>query len=204
MALIKIHSCCTKGSHKSQVESPHAERMQPTQTPTHHLYWFLTVDRDVVDVDAEDAAAMVEGVLADPRGWVRFGYTFQRVPVCCGLKARRDKGVQNFAGKESVFHLRISTEETVLRTCRFAGLSCADLRDNVIYFNKNRWVGGSPQSGLVGIDYIRYVILHEIGHLLGRGHHSCTANENDACPVMYQQSISTGCCRPNPWPLDWE
>jgi hypothetical protein len=166
---------------------------------TYVRYWFVTVDDDVTDVNAQEVSRWIEAVLLDPKGWRKSGYEFIQINIEDGLWAREQP-----EGRKYVIHARVSTEDTIFSECGFGNLSCADMAENVIFFNRNRWLHGSKQSNLDVESYRVYVILHEFGHLLGRKHHTCSKRVDDPCPVMYQQTISKGCCRPNPWPLTWE
>lgn len=127
----------------------------------------------------------LQRTLESKRGWARMGYTFRYI----GDAGRPD------------FVIAMVPNEVVTRKCRFDGLSCADTRNNVIYLNAERWAKGSVASGLALGDYRTYIIMHEVGHLLGRGHHRCVTGK---APVMMQQTLGIGKCSPNPWPLDWE
>lgn len=166
--------------------------------PSFIRFWFVTVDDDVSGLDLEEIGLFIDGVLRDPRGWAKKGYRFVRVTVEDGMDVRR-----TLEGKRNVIHIRISSEKTINETCRFTGLSCADMSLNVIYFNEDRWKYGSIESGLDIVGYRTYICFHEAGHILGRDHYDCQG-ANRKCPVMYQQTISKGCCIPNPFPLDWE
>lgn len=162
--------------------------------------WFATVDRDCRHlVDEEELNEVVNIVLEDSRGWQKFGYEFVPIEKHVGLVLRRDASNWPFT-----FHIRMSSEDTIKNRCGFGGLSCADMAKNVILLNCSRWLFGSEESGLDLGWYRYYMIGHEIGHLLGRGHQQCSADKQDSCPLLYQQTISRGCCKPNPFPLDWE
>lgn len=163
-------------------------------------FWFLTIDDDVKhEVDYEETVQFIDEVLQHPNGWKGHGYMFELISPEEGMLARKSR--RNY---KYVLHLRISTAKTVEKECKFGGLSCANLKDNVIYFNRDRWLYGSKESGLSLPAYRVYVVCHEVGHLLDRGHKKCSASGEEKCPVMYQQTISKGCCKPNVWPLPWE
>ena len=89
---------------------------------------------------------------------------------------------------------------------------CAPLLTNGIYscaqngravLNAMRWLDGAAAYGERLGRYRIYMVNHEVGHLLGRGHASCPAAGAPA-PVMMQQTKGVAPCRPNPWPLPWE
>ncbi len=157
------------------------------------IYWYFTVDKDVPpsrQTSAHFVVSTINSILQDPRGWVRFGYSFvQRT--------------EQVTVDHNIVLVRLSTESTVYRKCNFSGLSCAAQgpEGQTIYINLDRWLYGSKASGLNLTDYRTYCVLHEFGHILGRGHAQCSRDANDPCPVMYQQTVSKGCCAPNPWPL---
>lgn len=126
-------------------------------------------------------------VLEDKRGWRRLGYNFRYSP---------SRSVVDF-------EIHFVEQSYIERVCHFTGLSCADLRDNKIYINVNRWRRGSKRSLLDLDSYRTYVINHEIGHILGRGHNK-PGRKGSKVSVMVQQTLGIGECKPNPWPLNWE
>lgn len=66
-----------------------------------------------------------------------------------------------------------------------------------------RWKNGADAYASHLHRYRIYMINHEVGHALGHGHAVCPATGRRA-PLMMQQTISIGACRPNPWPLAYE
>lgn len=67
--------------------------------------------------------------------------------------------------------------------------------------NAERWINGADAFTDAGGDmltYRRYVVNHEVGHLLGHQHESCPA-AGELAPVMVQQSITLEGCTPNGW-----
>lgn len=133
-------------------------------------------------------AAQVAETLRDSRGWVRGGYTFNRI----------DTGAD--------FTLILS-EASILDTipgCD-SNWSCRSGRNVII--NEDRWNGATTAWNNDGgslRDYRHMVVNHEVGHWLGLGHYFCSDGVNGLAPVMQQQSIDLGGCKFNPWPLQFE
>lgn len=148
--------------------------------------------RYIVEVEegtGQDAAAFaraVERTLADPRSWgARKQLSFQRV----------DSGPVDF--------------RVVLASPERTDLLCAPLNTVGQYschqgeravINLRRWLLGSPWYGTDLAAYRDYVVNHEVGHALGRGHQRCPGAGRVA-PVMLPQTEGLDGCRPNPWPF---
>lgn len=136
-------------------------------------------------VDAAGFAREVERVLADPRSW--------------GAGGRR--ALQRVDGGEVVFRVALASPTTTDRLCaplqtngRF---SCANGGRAVL--NSGRWLQGADSyAGRLGL-YHEYVVNHEVGHTLGRGHEACPGAGLPA-PVMVQQTKSLYGCAQNSWP----
>ena len=141
----------------------------------------------------------VESVLTDKRGWLRMGYKFRLV---------YEKGDEKGDGervhtREVDFVIMFVTGSYIEKVCKFSGLSCADINKKIIYMNIDNWRSGKRLSGLNKEDYRTYMINHEVGHILGRGHNK-PGKPGTRVPVMVQQTLGISQCRPNPWPLYWE
>ena len=132
-------------------------------------------------VDRHDFARWVEGTLADPRSW--------------GVRMTRVDGGR--------VDLRV-----VLARPATTDRMCAPLTTNGNYscgmhgaavLNVRRWREGASawEGDLRG--YRRYLVNHEVGHVLGHGHAGCPA-PGALAPVMMQQTKGVGACRPNGWP----
>lgn len=135
---------------------------------------------------AEEAAEFIDETLGDRRGWTaRAEHDFQRV-------------------SDDSFDIRIliATPDTVDRLCaplRTNGkVSCAANGRAVL--NGVRWAVGAESFGDDVPNYRRYLVGHEVGHLLGYSHESCPRS-GELAPVMVQQTKSTQGCEPNPWPF---
>lgn len=123
--------------------------------------------------------------LNDKRGWQRLGYKFI------------------LSEERFDFEIQFVSNSYIERVCNFTGLSCADRNTNTIYMNIDNWKSGIRLSGLDKDNYRTYMINHEVGHILGRGHSQC-GNPGTRVPVMVQQTLGIANCKPNPWPLSWE
>jgi hypothetical protein len=175
-------------------------RIISTKDVSFPRYWFVTIDSFIPKLPETSYTYVwnfINDTLNDSKSWKRFGYNFVAIDPIKGLELRKEKKVQ-----VNVFHIRLSLNNTIVKECNLPGLSCADSSVNIIFLNVDNWVFGTVQSGMDCTLYRKYVILHEIGHLLGRGHKKCMKNKNDYCSIMYQQTISKGCCTPNVYPLD--
>jgi uncharacterized protein YabE (DUF348 family) len=136
-------------------------------------------------LDPGSVAATVDAALLDQRSWAR---------------DRRMERVGNPASAR--IRVLVASPGTVDRLCRSVGLdtggylSCWTGRFAAL--NVNRWWNGVPSFSDLSL-YRRYLVNHEVGHGLGYGHVGCPAQDALA-PVMMQQSLSLGGCRPNGWP----
>jgi hypothetical protein len=136
-------------------------------------------------VEVPAFVAEVERVLADPRSWGAGGRrSFQRVP-----------------GGDVRFRVALASPATTDRLCApldTAGrVSCANGDRAVL--NAARWVAGARSYAGHLHAYRAYVVNHEVGHALGRGHQACPGPGAPA-PVMLQQTLGLDGCEQNPWP----
>jgi hypothetical protein len=146
-----------------------------------------------VEIRTSDAATAgfaerVGDVLADPRGWVRAGFSFVEDPDAEYLIVLAE-------GPE--------VDELCLPMQTWSTYSCQN--GPVVALNADRWRSGTPQWTGDLEAYRVMLVNHEVGHLLHLHHPTvqCPAPGLPA-PVMAQQSTELGACRPNPWPLQWE
>jgi hypothetical protein len=141
---------------------------------------------DGLDVDGEVFADFVMATLNDPRGW---GFD----------------GSVSFARTDEPADMRV-----VLASPDLTDSMCAPLRTRGqvscgrgghATINYRRWVEAIPEYGDDRWGYRRYVVNHEVGHLLGHPHEQCPA-EGELAPIMQQQSYGVAPCLPNPWPAE--
>jgi len=147
----------------------------------------ILLDPKLDDKKKLTIANKIKNVLNDSRGWKQFGYKF------------------TFNKDKSDMIITLAKNEKIKEICNFDGLSCADLNNNVIYLNLENWIHGIQKSKLSLNDYRTYMICHEVGHILGKGHIKLSKLQSGSkVPVMVQQTLGIGNCKPNCWPLSWE
>jgi hypothetical protein len=139
--------------------------------------------------------AAVDATLGDPRSWTAGGARrFQRVPYT----APHD------------FTIYLVTRETAYKMCRVNGVdirldgvpytSCRQIGKVVINFDRWRLSVPPYVDNAIPLSLYRsYVLNHEVGHELGRGHVGCPAAGAPA-PVMLTQTLGLQGCTANPWP----
>lgn len=144
-----------------------------------------------VGVPTDHFAAHVRAVLTDPRGWEGVeGVHFVNVSP----DQRRD-------GARVDVRIILGSPAYVDRGClplTMGRLSCHASGGRVL-LNLDRWAHGADTYGSDVQAYRIYLVNHEVGHALGRGHRTCPA-AGELSPVMVQQTKSLYGCRPWPWP----
>jgi len=137
----------------------------------------------------EATKEIVEGILADERGW-RFDYK------------RTDK--DPFATADVVLSLLPNATIVERYGEAFDGLSVTRMTGTPkrVAINASNWAA-PPVAFKGSLDtYRAYLIMHEIGHAHGYFHMN-PAKGNDACPIMYQQTkgaSKNGPCPPSGFP----
>jgi len=124
--------------------------------------------------------------LHDPQGWSRSG-----IALC---PVAEDPDV----------NIILALPDTVDKLCdpihTVGEVSCAIHGNAVI--NYKRWMGGTDAWEDLE-DYRRYVINHEVGHVMGMIHrHNCT--KSGRAPLMMQQSRNKLKCDVNSYPTSHE
>jgi hypothetical protein len=140
---------------------------------------------DGVGQEPAEFAAAVDSTLGDPRSWTAGGqWAFQRV------SAGDPDIVVTLASPKTVDKLCFPLRTNGYTSCRVG---------NTVVVNLARWLLAVPDFGGDVATYRLYVINHEVGHRLSKGHMACPGAGNLA-PVMQQQTLGLKGCRPNPWP----
>ena len=139
-----------------------------------------------LDVDPDQAARIVAGVLNNERSWRGSGRA--RFQLVSGDSQRAE------------LHAYIVTPGTTDRLCAplltRGEVSCQN--GNRVVLNAKRWQLGAASYGSDLTNYRRYLVNHEFGHYIGYGHVDCPGRGRPA-PVMMQQTKGLDGCRKNPW-----
>ncbi len=159
---------------------------QARPAPAGRVQRYLVEVEGGLGIDPAAFAAAAQATLEDPRSWSAGGRpALERV----------DEGPVDF--------------RLVLASPALTDELCAPLRTGGRYscfqggravINARRWLTGA--EAYVGRldDYRHYVVNHEVGHALGRGHAGCPRAGAPA-PVMMQQTKGVGACTPSAWPF---
>ncbi|MFU8853655.1 DUF3152 domain-containing protein [Micromonospora sp. SL1-18] len=147
----------------------------------------IEVERDTGQ-DADEFAATVDAVLADPRSWIASGE----------LRVQR---VTEAAAAD--FTIYLATPVTSERMCAEGGLTTERFTScrlpGKVIINLARWMDAVPDYGAPLDVYRTYVINHEVGHEFGELHQACPG-PGEPAPVMQQQTYGLDGCVANAWP----
>lgn len=146
------------------------------------------VERRTTDDGTAEFADVVDATLADPRGWARARFRFERDDAAPYL-------------------IVLAQGDEVDRLClpydTYGKYSCQN--GPVVAINADRWRAADPKWTGDLATYRQMLVNHEIGHLLGQKHpRPQCPRRGELAPVMNQQSTELDGCLPNAWPLPWE
>lgn len=136
-------------------------------------------------IDGDCFADEVMSILNDPRGWTSTdGVSFRQISD----------------GAHDLRLILASPERTdaLCYPARTAGRFSCRKQDTVV-LNLMRWETGTDEYSDDLSTYRTYLVNHEVGHFLGRGHLGCPG-PGEPAPVMMQQTKGLGQCVPNGWP----
>ena len=144
-----------------------------------------------LSVDPVEVGSTIQSVLLDPKGWQKVdGIRFVNV-------------TPQQAAKGAPVDVRITlaspgmTDKLCAPMRTLSQVSCWNGERSVLNFR--RWALGDDSYGSNVALYRTYQINHEVGHGLGHQHRSCPAKGKRA-PVMVQQTLDLGGCKPWPYP----
>lgn len=150
------------------------------------LYTFqIAIEGGIKGLDRPAFARFVRDTYGAPQGWTSGGqYRFRQVGP----------------GESADFKLMLVTPATrdILCGGGFDQYTSCRIGDRVV-LNVARWVRGVPNYGASLTAYRQYMINHETGHRLGRGHELCPGPGQPA-PVMEQQTLGLHGCTAYSWP----
>jgi hypothetical protein len=142
-------------------------------------------------VDDAEVAATVQSVLLDPKGW-------QKVD---GVRFESVTPAQAKAGAHVDIRVTLASPALTDKLCApmrtLSQVSCWNGERSVLNFR--RWALGDDSYGPDVPRYRVYQINHEVGHGLGHQHRSCPG-KGKRSPVMVQQTLDLGGCKPWPYP----
>ena len=145
----------------------------------------IAIEGGINGVDRPAFARFVRETYGAPQGWASGGqYRFRQVGP----------------GQSADFKLMLVTPATrdILCGGGFDQYTSCRIGDRVV-LNVARWVRGVPDYGASLTAYRQYMINHETGHRLGRGHELCPGPGQPA-PVMEQQTLGLHGCTAYSWP----
>ncbi len=151
---------------------------------------------------ADSFAASVDGIIADPQGWIASGTTPVTDPAQNMTNA--SWSFQRVSGSSYSVRIRLASPNTTDALCGSVGLQTGGVYScrygtNVI-INLRRWLTGAPGFAMSLTGYHTMVINHEMGHRLGFKHMLCPG-AGQLAPVMQQETINLAGCRPNAYPF---
>jgi hypothetical protein len=144
------------------------------------------VERRTTDEATVNFESVVNATLNDPRGWTRAGFVFQEAD-------------------DAPYTILLAEGPEVQQRCRpydtYGKYSCQI--GPLVAITADRWRVATPEWTGDLATYRQMVVDHEVGHLLGLHHRTCTT-PGSVAPVMLPQSTELHGCLPNPWPLPAE
>ncbi|WP_327006320.1 DUF3152 domain-containing protein [Dactylosporangium sp. NBC_01737] len=150
------------------------------------LSYRVGVERGITGVDAATFGDAVELIYADTRSW----------PATGNWRLRRAGQGERF--DYTIYLATPATRDVLCGNGYDRYTSCRN--GNTVVVNVARWARGIPGYGADLTAYRQYVVNHETGHRLGRGHELCPGPGRPA-PVMQQQTLGLHGCVANPWPI---
>lgn len=145
----------------------------------------IAIEGGIAGIDRAAFTRFVRATYGGAQGWASHGlWRFQQVGP----------------GTNPDFTLMLVTPQTRDVLCGAAPDRYTSCRiGKRVVLNVARWVHGVPKYGASLTTYRQYMINHETGHRLGRGHELCPGPGQPA-PVMQQQTLGLHGCLAYAWP----
>ncbi len=143
-------------------------------------------------VDSAAVATTVRSILLDDQGWQKKDGVRLVALQPADLKAGRHVDIRVTLASPSL------TDKLCAPLRTLSQVSCWNGERSVL--NLRRWMLGDDSYGTDIARYRIYQVNHEFGHGLGHGHASCPGARKRA-PVMMQQTLTLGSCKPWPFPI---
>ncbi|HET6743314.1 MAG TPA: DUF3152 domain-containing protein [Kribbella sp.] len=145
----------------------------------------IAIESGIAGIDRAAFTRFVRATYGGAQGWASHGlWRFQQVGP----------------GTTPDFTLMLVTPQTRDVLCGAAPDRYTSCRiGKRVVLNVARWVHGVPKYGASLTTYRQYMINHETGHRLGRGHELCPGPGRPA-PVMEQQTLGLHGCVAYAWP----
>lgn len=158
------------------------------------MFYHVQVHQRIPREEGTHFLQEVDGILQDPRGW---DVQFTRVPLRELLtKPKKDAFIIRLTPSKDLYALYPDFQAQQL--------SVADMGERTIDINHCRWTEECPNNSQLTLpEYRRYVVLHEVGHMLGKQHPD-TLPDQEAAPVMMQQTLGIQHYKANPWPTTFD
>lgn len=138
------------------------------------------------NVDADQAARFIQGVLDDPRSWAGYGNNNFRLTA------------DPEAAKLTITIASPTTTDALCGTPEKSKRLVSCRVKNAIVINSDRWHYMVPAWNNVE-EYRAYVVNHYTGEFLGQRIAFC-GKKGEPAPAMAQQDTNLGGCLPNAWP----
>jgi hypothetical protein len=144
-----------------------------------------------LDVDPAEVGSTIQSILLDPKGW-------QKVD---GVRFVNVTPQQAATGAHVDVRITLASPGLTDKLCApmrtLSQVSCWNGERSVLNFR--RWALGDDSYGSDVARYRVYQVNHEVGHGLGHQHRTCPGKGKRA-PVMVQQTLDLGGCKPWPYP----
>jgi len=164
---------------------------------SHHQHFEVTLS---AHPSAKTSEIMFQAIAAPlvvhPHGWTRLGYNFTIVdPLTAKSRSRKPR-----IPRISIQLCPQTVMDALFPQFADTKLSVCNMVTRNIYINEDRWCRKRKDESQMSLPAYRlYVIQHELGHALGRGHASCAGPGRQA-PIMLQQTLGLNNCLPFPFP----